>query len=352
MRSTPPSLKQHESRSFRQPLARDTSSALSSDQVTSWKSEQERHKWLRQREQERAERLLLVSKTSSGRTGSSPLERTSSPQESKEHQALTPLRHRSAPNMELLEPSVTLSRKVSQSDSAMLLTPPKAKRLTRRIKRQNSLNDLSMVPMDELGSVVAPPELTRTSPSKQWSLFCCFRKTNGVSTTAQQILDKERLEAKAMEEQRVMAEKKEKRRIERKRRQWIEAQRAKEAAASIIPTKGESSTGRYCPSIPEETPVSSGSTSGGDTTVFPFDSLSRACASTCFISDVSTGGASSTTMSLPPCVVCGMGLRTYIAMPCMHFSFCKKCATGLQSLSPTSCPVCHEKNVTFASVSV
>lgn len=53
--------------------------------------------------------------------------------------------------------------------------------------------------------------------------------------------------------------------------------------------------------------------------------------------------------ALPPCVVCGLGTRSHIAAPCMHYAFCEACVTaGLGA----SCPVCSTKNVKFVPVAV
>ncbi len=53
--------------------------------------------------------------------------------------------------------------------------------------------------------------------------------------------------------------------------------------------------------------------------------------------------------ALPPCVVCGLGTRSHIAAPCMHYAFCEACvAEGLGE----TCPVCATKNVKFVPVAV
>ncbi len=53
--------------------------------------------------------------------------------------------------------------------------------------------------------------------------------------------------------------------------------------------------------------------------------------------------------ALPPCVVCGLGTRSHIAAPCMHYAFCEACVT--EGLGET-CPVCATKNVKFVPVAV
>ena len=56
-----------------------------------------------------------------------------------------------------------------------------------------------------------------------------------------------------------------------------------------------------------------------------------------------------TTASSMPCAVCSKGLRTHIALPCMHYCFCEDCATGpLQS--STHCPVCQVSGVAYTRV--
>jgi hypothetical protein len=56
---------------------------------------------------------------------------------------------------------------------------------------------------------------------------------------------------------------------------------------------------------------------------------------------------------LDACVECGKEERTHIAMPCMHFSFCKRCVKRLHEQyqdTPIYCPVCQSKDVAFTRV--
>lgn len=51
------------------------------------------------------------------------------------------------------------------------------------------------------------------------------------------------------------------------------------------------------------------------------------------------------------CVICVKRNRTHLAVPCMHFSFCKTCASDLsRNLKHVSCPICGERGVTFAEL--
>lgn len=51
------------------------------------------------------------------------------------------------------------------------------------------------------------------------------------------------------------------------------------------------------------------------------------------------------------CVVCNEEVRSYLAVPCMHFAFCEYCVDELQQREGVKkCPVCNEPNVTFSKV--
>jgi hypothetical protein len=58
------------------------------------------------------------------------------------------------------------------------------------------------------------------------------------------------------------------------------------------------------------------------------------------------------TPTMPNCVLCRTQVRTHIATPCMHFSFCANCAGKLRTFKEAVCPVCHYKNVKFVQVEV
>ena len=57
----------------------------------------------------------------------------------------------------------------------------------------------------------------------------------------------------------------------------------------------------------------------------------------------------STSVKDMPCIVCGSQERTHIAVPCMHFSFCKSCARNL-SAHGWDCPVCDTPRTTYNQV--
>lgn len=61
------------------------------------------------------------------------------------------------------------------------------------------------------------------------------------------------------------------------------------------------------------------------------------------------------------CVICSNGERAYVAMPCVHFSFCADCVTTLNNKNcfdetskseslGVACPICKEPDVTFSKV--
>ena len=63
-----------------------------------------------------------------------------------------------------------------------------------------------------------------------------------------------------------------------------------------------------------------------------------------------SGRSSGPAKLLAPCVVCKASERSHIAMPCMHFSFCKNCIDDLSQSARPQCPVCSVRNVTFTRV--
>jgi hypothetical protein len=112
----------------------------------------------------------------------------------------------------------------------------------------------------------------------------------------------------------------EKQRIDAKKREFLEAERLKEATPVIKLEPLASTTVNLKSSLPT--------------------------------TDTLTPRPSVNLRTLPPCVVCAKGERTHIAMPCMHYSFCQGCVRALTELEPVACPVCMEPNVQFKSVSV
>jgi hypothetical protein len=65
----------------------------------------------------------------------------------------------------------------------------------------------------------------------------------------------------------------------------------------------------------------------------------------------STTSSSKDVVKLPHCVVCNFYDRTHIAVPCMHFAYCRECSMRLAKLGK-GCILCHNQHVTFAAVSV
>jgi Zinc finger, C3HC4 type (RING finger) len=65
----------------------------------------------------------------------------------------------------------------------------------------------------------------------------------------------------------------------------------------------------------------------------------------------STNSSSKDAVKLPRCVVCNGRDRTHIAIPCMHFAYCRECAMRLAKTG-RGCVLCSNQHVTFAAVSV
>eukprot|EP00980_Cylindrotheca_fusiformis_P007342 scaffold1525_cov142-Cylindrotheca_fusiformis.AAC.142 len=53
---------------------------------------------------------------------------------------------------------------------------------------------------------------------------------------------------------------------------------------------------------------------------------------------------------LSPCTICNAAERSHIAMPCMHFHFCKSCVDDILRAGNPVCPVCNTANVKFGKV--
>lgn len=143
--------------------------------------------------------------------------------------------------------------------------------------------------------------------------FPLFRKRS--KPTAEELLERERQrerEAKRLEEHQ---KRREKERIQRKRREHVERQRAKEI-------------------------VSGGALNRNGN----IDRREMTCST---LSSLSTA-----TPVMPHCVLCLEEVRTHIATPCMHFSFCAKCVEKLEASNKKDCPVCRQPNVSYASVAV
>jgi Zinc finger, C3HC4 type (RING finger) len=73
--------------------------------------------------------------------------------------------------------------------------------------------------------------------------------------------------------------------------------------------------------------------------------------STSYTQSTTSSSKDAPVVRLPMCVVCNFHDRTHIAVPCMHFAFCRECSMRLAKLGK-GCVVCNNQQVTFAAVSV
>jgi hypothetical protein len=213
---------------------------------------------------------------------------------------------------------------------------------------KEDLTDFSLAPLNAMEhlSLKIPAEAATSSsmkPKTALPFFGLFRKKKDLSATAQNILQRERQAAIAAQHQRKLWEQREKERIDRKRRVHLEEQRAREADVAR-PGFFQASLKDGKPATTEPASYISSLTLVNSPPRLRNESVSPA---------MSTLSSTTTSKStLPPCVVCQSSERTHIAMPCMHFSFCRSCASGVLQLKPNACPVCFAPNVTFAAVSV
>lgn len=198
---------------------------------------------------------------------------------------------------------------------------------------------------------------------KGLGIFACIfgsRKASPSSTLSQDLREQGREAESQRQHLKEAEELREAERIESKRQAYLEVARQKEATAFQLPsnlgnasTLGEASIqGPPLPVIEEF----------DDDCSVPFDTkpppkkpltdpkpanLAAPVLKPCQSAD---SGITSSSSSLPPCIVCRQGERTHISTPCMHFAFCGNCVDQLQVKG--TCPVCARTDVGFAQVSV
>ena len=73
--------------------------------------------------------------------------------------------------------------------------------------------------------------------------------------------------------------------------------------------------------------------------------------STSYTQSTTSSSKDAPVVRLPTCVVCNFHDRTHIAVPCMHFAYCRECSMRLAKLGK-GCVLCNNQQVTFAAVSV
>lgn len=219
---------------------------------------------------------------------------------------------------------------------------------------EDDVADFSLAPLNEMEDLIETPAskspITRAPSdsegrhgcvnasglSNKWN-FSLRRKEKCVPLTAAALLERERLAAMESQTKKVIMEQHEKLRLEKKRQAYLEVQRARErdqpqtlsaeqrksifVSMELVEAKDKAGNGH----------VSRSKKNGASQT---HSTLS-----------------SSSTVALPACVVCKQGMRTHIATPCMHFAYCKECASRL-ARQGKGCYVCSRPDVSFASVSV
>jgi hypothetical protein len=178
-------------------------------------------------------------------------------------------------------------------------------------RTEDGVADLSLAPLNAMQHL----SLHRTASSEpRKRSFRLFGKAEKKPRAAD-LLERERERAREAKRIKDVQERQEKDRIARKRKQFLERQRAKESFSGGALNRG--------------------------------DSVGTQPVTTSTLSSVSTS-----TRSLPNCVICHENIRTHIAMPCMHFSFCSDCTEDLEASGKRECPVCRQPNVTYSSVAV
>jgi len=275
-------------------------------------------------------------------------------------------------------------------------------------RRKEDVADISLAPLADLEQFHCAQETEEGEEGKNdrtgSGIVSLFRKRSGssgvhhrVNTKAQAILEQERIAyVEARRVQRASrhlhnkADEEERQRIQSMREAYLERERAKEASASQsrpATTSDAIGKGTWRPHEKALFDTDCSVSSGEDEQVqssplasisllvpspslppifrdFHALTLSDPCQRTTSPATMATipeMAASSTSLStsgtsplLPPCAVCGIGERTHIASPCMHFSFCGRCVSEFQRMGPNNvaCPICLQPNVTFSSVSM
>jgi hypothetical protein len=299
LRLTADGLKRHEKRAFQQSMRQ-----RSSDTFDEWKKRREQEKWRRANDDEQEGQLF---------DQTTPMQVASAAGDS------------SFASKRLRLPR---ERKTSESKQQHGLIGC----LSSFRRKEEDVTDVSLAPLRAL-----PDAKSRVSDVSSCKRFPLLGRKHNIVQTAQQILQKERAAALEARERRKILEKREKERIDRMRAHYLEQQRSREAAVPQPPSPNQRSSIFTSMELEEEEgngplrPVSTGSPSKRKLSSAQKDSTSKA--------------------ALPPCVVCKEGERTHIAAPCMHLSFCQKCAARLTRRN-APCYVCSQPGVTFAEVSV
>jgi len=256
LRLTAEGLKHHEKITFQQARRKPEKH---SDELEAWRKEHETRKWYRQKLKEREHKLL------------------------------------------------DLSLQLQENKGNGKENPKKSRSVS--FRSDNDVAELSLAPLAAMQDL----NLDKTATTQKKMSFPLFRKRSKAS--AEELRERERQrahESKRAEEQKKRLENG---RIQWKRREFLEQQRAKEiVTGGVLNPRGSPDTHAMTSST---------------------------------LSSLSTA-----TPILPNCVLCLEEVRTHIAIPCMHFSFCSNCVKKVQASSKNECPVCRQPNVSYASVAV
>jgi hypothetical protein len=177
-------------------------------------------------------------------------------------------------------------------------------------RTEDGVADLSLAPLNAMQHL----SLEKNAGEPKKRSFRLFGKAEK-KPRATDLLERERERAREAKRIKDVQARQEKDRIARKRKAFLERQRAKESFSGGALNRG--------------------------------DSVDTDPVTTSTLSSVSTA-----TRSLPNCVICHENIRTHIATPCMHFSFCSECTEDLEASGKRDCPVCRQPNVTYSSVAV
>lgn len=159
----------------------------------------------------------------------------------------------------------------------------------------------------------------------------------GLKERAKLYLDKERQKQLQAELDKEKFEKMEQERIQRLKEEELKRQRELNMLPPIksLPRARSYSPQRYSPRCKRT-----------NSDPHPLQVGQSVSFSSSAVSSIRTGS----TITLSPCIVCDSAERTHVAMPCMHFYFCKSCVETMNAFENPICPVCSCENVAFTRV--
>ena len=225
--------------------------------------------------------------------------------------------------------------------------------------------DLSLAPLEKLGRISLASSMPGVDTMAGTRSHHLDVDDGGLKFRARQHLELERLRQRQAEFEREREERLEQERISRLKEEYLQRQRWMNRQPPMswqLPPRqhrpyqpsreGDSTYGagsvisnqRSINSCPSKMSSATASTFALD------DSVLENATSICTKPSVDFSFKSASSVVLAPCVLCNTNERTHIAMPCMHFYFCKDCVEDMHQANNVICPVCNTNDVAFTKV--